>query len=61
MRTVSVVGRFSPNHGYRVRIGRELDLTRVVILPRKYNDVRKKGGSQGYKQGDDYVKPWNLS
>lgn len=44
-----------------VKLDRELDLMRVMVLLRECNEVREKGGSQGYKQADDYVKPWDLS
>lgn len=41
MRATSTVGRFSLNHRHRTRTGRDLDLTRVVVLPSKHNDVRR--------------------
>lgn len=50
-------GRFSFDHGYGVKTGRELDLIGVVVLPNEYNEVRGRGRSQQYKEGDDYVKP----
>lgn len=40
-----------------MKTGRELDLIGVVVLPNEYNEVRGRGRSQQYKEGDDYVKP----
>lgn len=42
-------------------LDRELDLRRAMVLLGECNEVGEKGGSQGYKQGDDYVKAWYLS
>lgn len=41
LKTVSAV-RFSPNHKCRVKIGRALDLTRIVVLQREDNEVREE-------------------
>lgn len=61
MRLVSKICVFLwPHLGARVQygLGRELYLTRAVVLPNKYIEVTEEQWIRGRMQGSDYYNHW---